>query len=97
MNAGQSGSIGRTRVTVSRLFPIRTSEVLAVARTKNLGAALPRQDRMCLFGIIGVVTRYIPSGALCVCVCVYVCVFITAVPITKLLACGEGDSGGSVL
>jgi hypothetical protein len=26
-----------------------------------------------------------------------VCVFITAVPITKLFAWGEGDSGGHVL
>jgi hypothetical protein len=26
-----------------------------------------------------------------------VCVFVTAVPITKLFACGEGDSGGHVL
>jgi len=26
-----------------------------------------------------------------------VCVFITAVPITKLFACGKGDSGGHVL
>jgi hypothetical protein len=26
-----------------------------------------------------------------------VCVFITAVPITKLFACGEGNSGGHVL
>ena len=26
-----------------------------------------------------------------------VCVFITAVPIIKLFACGEGDSGGHVL
>ena len=25
------------------------------------------------------------------------CVFITAVPITKLFACGKGDSGGHVL
>jgi hypothetical protein len=35
----------------------------------------------------------------CVCaVCVLdVCVFITAVPITKLFAWGEGDSGGHVL
>jgi hypothetical protein len=27
----------------------------------------------------------------------FVCVFITAVPITKLFAWGEGDSGGHVL
>jgi hypothetical protein len=30
-------------------------------------------------------------------VCVCVCVFITTVPITKLFAWGEGDSGGRVL
>ena len=30
-------------------------------------------------------------------VCVCLCVFITAVPITKLFAWGEGDSGGHVL
>jgi hypothetical protein len=43
---------------------------------------------------------------LCLCVCArvdvdwqskHVCVFITAVPITKLFAWGEGDSGGHVL
>ena len=31
------------------------------------------------------------------CVCLLLCVFITAVPITKLFAWGEGDSGGHVL
>ena len=37
---------------------------LGVAKTEDLGAALPEQDRMWPFGIIGVMTRYIPTGAL---------------------------------
>ena len=31
------------------------------------------------------------------CLCVYVCVFITAVPIIKMFAWREGDSGGHAL
>ena len=33
----------------------------------------------------------------CLCYCSTVCVFITAIPIIKLFAWGEGDSGGHVL
>ena len=58
---GAPVSIGETRVTVYRLLPrLRTP---GSQKTENLGAALPGQDRMWSFGIIGVATRYTPPGA----------------------------------
>jgi hypothetical protein len=43
---------------------IGESRSLGCRQDRDLGSALPGQDRMCPFGIIGVVTRYIPTGAL---------------------------------
>jgi hypothetical protein len=47
-----------------RLHKKQKHTVSRLAKTENLGAALPGQDHMWPFGIIGVVTRNIATGAL---------------------------------
>ena len=54
----------KQRNTRSLGYKDKETHGLSVAKTENLGAALPGQDRMWPFGIIVVVTRYIATGAL---------------------------------